>query len=331
MTEPDQIIDLEVAERFLQAPDTFDLAPFTSISDEAAKHLGNHAECPLSLTGLTSLSPEVAGNLSGLPELLSIFGLESIDDETAEILAGMKWPVIIGDAAIAEQVGRHLGPMSSELAEFMIEGRVDPLPNEGRPLHTGCYLTLSLAAAQALAKATWPLILHQVRSISDEVADALGEHQGSLTFHNLESVSDNAVACLSRSAESPLYLNGVRTLSATACGHLAKIEHILHLEDLTELSDEAFAELEAYKGGLLNLSGLTSLSENAAASIAQMEYSGWIDLSGVLSLSDEAAENLVRPKDFCWITVQLGDRITVSDKAGDILGNSSRITYKGKR
>ena len=84
--ESPELIDEQVARRFLEDSESIDLSEATEITDEAAESLSKH-EGYLSLDGLTSISDAAAEALSKFNGWLSLSGLTTLTDAAAESLS----------------------------------------------------------------------------------------------------------------------------------------------------------------------------------------------------------------------------------------------------
>lgn len=115
-------------------------------------------------------------------------------------------------------------------------------------------------AAGKLFCGEYDLNLNGLKTISDEAAEGLSKHTGSLDLGGLESLSPRAAELLAQHNGS-LYLGG-----------------------LTEISDEVAQALSKHHG-TLTLTGLTSLSDTAAEALSK--HDGEVELP---SFDDEEAD-----------------------------------------
>jgi hypothetical protein len=129
-----------------------------------------------------------------------------------------------------------------------------------------------------------------VKSISVEAADALARRNGNLSLDSVTTLTDAAAAALARHRGGTLSLNGLKTLSDGAAAALAGREGRLSLNGLTTLSSGAAKALAAHKGDWLFLDGLTTLSDDAAKSLAQ--HRGVVSLIGLTTLTPDALRTL---------------------------------------
>jgi hypothetical protein len=129
-----------------------------------------------------------------------------------------------------------------------------------------------------------------VKSISVEAADALARRNGNLSLDSVPTLTDAAAAALARHRGGTLSLNGLKTLSDAAAAALAGREGRLSLNGLTTLSSGTAKALAAHKGDWLFLDGLTTLTDDAAKSLAQ--HRGVVSLLGLTTLTADALRSL---------------------------------------
>ena len=120
--EPDEVenegrgcieLDEEVAQSFLEDPDSVDLGDFTSITDAAAEVLSKH-KGELALFGLTELSDAAAEALSKHEGELILDGLTELSDAAAEALSKHQGFLILKGLTeltdyAAEALSKHQG------------------------------------------------------------------------------------------------------------------------------------------------------------------------------------------------------------------------------
>lgn len=262
---------------------------------------------------------------------LPLNGLESVDAETAEALAGYTRGPLFLDG---------LSTISEEAATKLAQRK------EGGFLTLNGLTTLPEGTAKALAQYKYGLALNGLTEISADTAKALSQHENWLYLNGLTTLSDEAAKALTQHDGQILSLRGLVTLSDEAAKGLSQYKGMLGVGDqvfptgkpltadrarpwlellggelpaittldtpestaiaqalaaskspivlpnLTSISDEAAEALAQQKGGYLSLDGLTTLSGRAAKALAQ--HKGRLFLHGLTTVSDEAAEALAQ-------------------------------------
>jgi hypothetical protein len=180
-------------------------------------------------------------------------------------------------AAMVAGANAAPAPAPADLTTLSVEDAkalaADPAGKVSLPRIT----TLTADAARELVKQPnggW-LELNGLTALPDDVAAALGEHQG------------------------PLFLNGLKTLSAPAAGALANHRGYLSLNGVTTLPDEAAKVLLTHNrldasGELLSLNGLQTLSAEAAGAIAARRSRA--SFLGLTTLTPEVAQILAKAR-----------------------------------
>lgn len=163
-------------------------------------------------------------------------GLKTLTQPVAAVLAGHEGPVRLSGLRelpqeVAEEMAKH-GSEDGSRGAFLLA--------LGMP-------SLSLGAAQALAKHRGAGLVLGVTALPVDVAEALVTYPAALAFPNLTSLSVEAARVLSRCLDTVLDLGG-----------------------LTSLPEEVAAPLSQWSGQWLNFGGLTVLSVEAARC-----FSGW--------------------------------------------------------
>lgn len=154
----------------------------TTITLEQATALGKQRsglqDCDLSLNGLTSVSVDVAKQLSRARGILSLDGLTSLSVDVAEVLARRSGGLSLnGIRMLSEAVARALGGREEDRCwdddELCAEGSRQTLVLDGLTM-------LSPEVAGVLSKRTGETYLRGLKSLSDEVAVTLASHAGCL-------------------------------------------------------------------------------------------------------------------------------------------------------
>jgi hypothetical protein len=120
--------------------------------------------------------------------------------------------------------------------------------------------------AQALSRHRGYLIVRGPVALSEECADLLGQHRGSLELPDCRVASAAAVRALCMGNKRCLAL-GIEGVSEEMAHALARYEGKLRLRKLTQLDDRAAAVLSGHRG-MLELHFLESLSPAGARALA---------------------------------------------------------------
>ena len=171
----------------------FDRDRLTTLSVAAAETLARHEGIPLSFAGLVDVSPELAAalatdnndslSLNGLKELspevarelarhrgeLQLLGIESLDRDTATLLAAHLGPLHLGLKTLTPEIARGLARLRGGLLCDQLE-------------------TLDSRAAAALARGPEFLSLNGLRELDVPTARALAAHDGMVSLGGLASL-----------------------------------------------------------------------------------------------------------------------------------------------
>ena len=296
---------------------TLKLNGLKKLSEEEAAALAKFTGSQLHLGGLKVLSPEVAHSLAGFSDFLSLDGLNSINEETAGILAQYKSSVVTpqGDfkwyarGALALGGLEEISPgVAYELTRLDDELNLDlktVCPRVARELakFKGSLLLtglekISTDAAKWLAtsEASW-LSLDGIRELAPDVAEQLAEFKGGpLSLPGVEKISIDAAKWLATSEASWLSLDGLRELAPDVAEQLAEFKgHTLSLPGVEKISIDVAERLARFKGSSLELDGIRELAPDVAEQLA--EFKGReLSLPGVEKISIDVAERLARFK-----------------------------------
>ncbi len=236
------------------------------------------AQGDLELSDLHVLSPQVAAFLARSTGSIQLNGLASLSPESAAAL-------------------------SQPDAFLELDGLIE----------------LPLDTARALITATNPrgLSLRGLQSISDEVAELIGQHNGYLRLSGLESITDRQIELLT-AHRGFLGLSGLKQLSERAAKAIGQHEGMLGLNGLTSLSPEVAVALAPH-AQFIRMDGLKTISNEVATALAQ--HKGPLGLHGITTLSDTSAESLAQHKG----TLYLMGLETLSDRAAKALRTNPEI------
>jgi hypothetical protein len=271
----------------------YDLNSVTALSVEAAETLAK-ARRPLSLNGLTALSPAVAAALAK-HEPIAIFGagdlrlngLKALSPQAAEALAAHQGMVLLhgleklDSVPLAQKLARQWGELRLGLTEL------SPRIAAELAKHRGADKTEGKKPFKAAAnpfgrqdRAASILRLDNLESLSPETAEALAAHEGVLVLNGLTSVDAAVATALAkrignsrrpdRPATGALVLNGLPSISTDAAAALAAFPGEIVLKAITKLSPETAVALAKHKGRL-HLTGLTVVSPEIRAALCAHE------------------------------------------------------------
>lgn len=224
--------------------------------------------CSTFVSGLESLSVEVATALAGGPWKLPLDNLKVLTDKAGEALAERKHPEngcddfkwygplsLDGLTTISIDLAKIFARASTVKDQFF-----DTISLQG-------LTAVSVDLAEALAAGDYSLSLRFPAGISMEVAQRLVGHGGDLTL-TMPNISEKAAKALSKKKKGNLEILGIENLSTGTANALARFEGNLSL-GLSRLSVDAAAALGNLKGNL-RLSSLTCVSTEAAEAMSQL-------------------------------------------------------------
>jgi len=290
------------------------------LSPEAAAALRRQKQLTLHLRGLERLPAAVARRLVGMPNDMYLCSVESIDVETAAILAKHANGLYLTslerlDADVLRALAAHRGhltiaarePLSAAAAEAVCKRR-------GQTVLT--IPGLDVAAARILARdvkrngivvqctteppaelvdilsanATIHLDRDCLTTLSVAAAKALARHKDlALSFARLADISPEVAAALATDNTDGLALKGLKTLSPDVARALAKHPGQLELTGLETLDRET-ATLLAGQPGTLCI-GLKTLTPEVAQALSR--HAGHLYLDQLVALDERAAARLV--------------------------------------
>ena len=241
--ENQEVIDVTMAMRFLESPDSVKLGSASSITEEAASLLARHDEV-LWLRGITILSSEAAGFLGESKRPVFLSGLKSISEDVARGLGACSQGVILDG----------LEEISDGVAEALVSRR-------GGGVDLSSVRKISDCAISVLANGKEWLSFRKLESISDSAAESLGRLRR-LILDGLSEISDASAESLGHVSDS-LSLCGLNVISDRSAYALSRGPRKLRLDGLVELSDMAASYLSLHNGEL-SLRGLQILSPQSA-------------------------------------------------------------------
>ena len=221
---------------------SIDLCDFTAIDDAAAMRLGDWE----------------SGRIGGLS--LSLNGLNSLSDTSAEYLSKVSMLELDGLTALSDKAAECLGNIDGGLS---LNGLTD--------------LSETAAASLSGLGECGSLSLNGLTSLSDTVAESLRHIEGDLSLDGLTSLSDKAAESLSKH-KGTLYLNGLTSLTEAA-GIVAKHAGEIELNGLTKeleaFSDSPVVEYETEENSN-DANGSQVSTVLKATKEWHLIYSGWL-------------------------------------------------------
>jgi hypothetical protein len=280
MSEEQKVLTKEIAEQYLKESWSVSLNEFTSADPEAIGILCKN-EGWLNLSGLRSISSEIAQSLAEHRGDLRLDGLKEISDEAAASLE------------------RHQGGLSLRGLRSISESVANSLASSQGRVDLSGLSSLTDASARALLRTQNPLFLDGLEAVSEEAAALLAKNPARISLKGLRYLTDSAnnIALASKLAtqtgEMELTLKSLRDLSPDSASALAEFKGRLLLDGLAELSQQAAEALSKHEGWL-SLDGLASLSDEAATALSK--HAVGISLGGLTEISDAAASSLAGSK-----------------------------------
>lgn len=238
----------------------------------------------LRLTGLKSLTPEVAGLLAQHEGGLFLDGLEELSPETAQALAQKKEGSlrrsftstlsINGVSGLSVEIARalstHKGDLKLNGLHALSASAAEALGKKAEGSHSRIELRgltdLSNEAAKGLiGEGSFGLVLTGLRSPSIEVLSVLAKHKGMLALDGIMELPVGASKVLA-GHEGSLSLNGLRTLSASDASEFEGHSGNLFLSGLTQIDMPVAQSLARHNGGVW-LGGIEDANEDVVAAL----------------------------------------------------------------
>lgn len=282
---------------------------------------------------LSTLSPDVATELSKFKGRLNLEGLQKISAAVARELAKQEGVLILDGlvslgAKTAEALGKHAGELHLNRLEKISDEEAKGLGDSSGELYLKGLTELSEKAAGYLSSKKSVLFLNGITTLTGSVAENLGNPNiAQLSLNSVQELSEAAARGISR-VQGKLYLKGLKLLSDGAAQALSACNGQLFFYSLSALDDSpghvALATKLASNGDEINLALLTSLSDEAAEVLGG--YRGKLNLSSLAFLSDASARSLGRHVG----GLDLSGLESLSDKAaGFISGNKGNLNLSG--
>ena len=257
-------ISLESAESLKGFPCCIELKGVSRISPEVAEQLGqkrDHLEL-----GITEISPEVAHALAD-NEGGSVFlnELQEISPDVAEQFKKSRrdYFYLDGVSSVSLAVAKHLSEcvcrihlngvreVSPEVADLL--SRNKSIEFEGLENVSEEVIDVLLANASIVS-------FGGMRSISDNIAECIGRHEGANVFlRNLEYISGKGVESLCKCGGSIIL--GIKHLSDSSAEILSKNKKWVQLYKLGSLSDEAAEYFSHFDGDELGFNSGIVMSD----------------------------------------------------------------------
>ena len=241
----------------------------------------------LMLDGITSLQPEIAGQLAKVKGVLSLNGVEMLDPYTVKAFVGSGVYGLLLDGlrtidresiAHFKQSGISWGSMKG--ITWIDPGLVLDIPS---PLNNLRNMDVELARALSVFPGK-DLYLNGLTKIDPESASHLVQfyrrandsHMGweaSLHLDGVTAIDLETASILSSFEGRELRLNGLKELDTTIARELGQFKGgFLYLNGLQKLEPEAALELGKFKGCALFLDGLRVISPAVAKGLAKFDY-----------------------------------------------------------
>jgi hypothetical protein len=211
------------------------LTGLTSVTPEVAAALAKHQGSRLMLDGITSVTPEVAAALAKHQGDLSL-GLTELSDESATALARHRGGLTIGNKCgpikMSDAAVRTLGSCNGHLSlrvSYLSDDVIKVLSQRRGGLSLSCLSSLSVEAAKALVNredGEAAIYLNEVKRLDVDTAKALRPHKGLLMLLGVETLSPDVAKALA-GHRGPINLRGLKTLSYEAAVELKRNPEIM--------------------------------------------------------------------------------------------------------
>ena len=326
------LIDLAVAEAFIQDPGSFDLSNYLTIDSIGAAHLVSHSDSPhLQLGAIQFIDQDSAQVLIDFKGRISLYGLAEINDDVAKNLSLFTYSPIVQDPSIAKAIGHFLGVLQEREAQLMVDFCLDNRTMKDNqlcfvyPLHTGCYLSLSKAAAEVLISIKTPLLFHHITSLSPEVAEVLCQKQH-ITFSNLTSLSNDSLDALVAGPRKSIMFEKLNLLETKQAEILASSNlRLLSLNGISEISEEIADVFSTIQYDIqLSFDGLKSMPVHVARSLAKMGDFKALSVS-FRNLKSLAYESVRELAEFKGAVMTFSKDIELCDKGRELFSKRKRL------
>ena len=193
-------IDQDIARRFMEDPNSFNLTRAVGMSDAAAQILADYTG-DLNLTEVQELSESAVKILSKHKGDLCL-GQVQLSLESAEALSNHGGFLDLGiselSPAVAKALSKHQGTLSLSMLPELPADSAAILAEHRGELSFEDVPGLTDSAAIALSKHRGPLRLDGIAEVSDSVAQALSRHQDEVDLYGLVSLSIDAARAFLR-------------------------------------------------------------------------------------------------------------------------------------
>ena len=133
-------------------------------------------------------------------------------------------------------------------------------------------LTIEQAQQIATVSVGQPVFLNSLKTLSPEVARALGNEHIALALNGLETLGVETAEALLCCPKRNLFLNGLKDISVALVDALDDRHNVLGLNGLKRLSDDVAEALNSHGGEQLTLKGLREISYKAASSLFYSDF-----------------------------------------------------------
>jgi hypothetical protein len=229
-----------------------DLEKLQELPDNVAEALGKHNGA-VNLNGIRSLSEKAANHLKHHKGILSLGGLSLLSEKASKDLMSHKGKINLFSSS--NKLFYDFNELSVPLAQLIMKHMASD------SLSFRYLKSISPEVVKIINKVS--LRFHGFNTISDDVAEALGNSKGrSLDLNDIDFLSDKSVQFLSAfKGDRYLYLNKIKNLSLQSANFLSEYEGMfLGLSGLESVSIELVENLSKFKGVLI-LGGIQQISE----------------------------------------------------------------------
>jgi hypothetical protein len=343
------ILTLEIAEQFLEDPDSISFGCYTSIEDAAAESLSKY-QGNLNLYGLTELSDAAAESLSKYQGNLYLYGLTELSDAAAESLSKHKGATLdltglteFSDSA-AEALAKYRGCLYDG-------GLIQKNEHDDSEIGISSANVLTPEIAEQFLEDPESIELHEFTVVDEAAAEILAGYDGYLNLSGLKEIPQEVAEHLGiklvkdvRTDNEELSVEGIKTLEDIESCVVGHLEHCLEYNDQSGFyftdsegnrkygyaeitfgvcdAEDEFAETETIT---------EEIARQYCKDLRDLVESSVPELSNFKKIDDDAAEFLSKN----WLDdgseLDLNGLTTLSDAAADSLSklNGSPLQLGG--
>jgi hypothetical protein len=276
---------------------TLGLDSLTTISDDVASELSKYQGC-LGLNGLKTLSDDAVDFLSNYRGgYLQLDGLESLPDQHVRKLCSVGGALSLnGLSELTEESAKAFGQFKGDYLSLdgitaLTHKAAESLAIFGGALNLDGLTHLSDAAAASLSRNRRRLNLNGLKELSETAAEALVSIAG-LEVTGLEKLTESVASHLSKWPGNVFWFLNLKVLSDAAAKNLANFRgEALSFNSLEDVSENAIKHLSRFNGKELDFGRLNTISDLAADYLGQFQGRS-LGMNGLTTISDQQVDGL---------------------------------------